>query len=365
MSAVARKRKRRVLIISDGKRGHVHQTEGIVSRMTNVVAKKAEVRMGKAYCFFLVFVAILSRLMPISRAVLWLFLSRAVRASLPALVKFSPDLIISAGSLTHPVTYLLGRIWNARTVVCMRPSLLSASDFDLVVAPRHDQHRCGADNVIFTMGATSTITEGHIFAEGVALYSRLKGRVTRPLGLLVGGDSACNFLDVHTAKEIINETLLACEENGLTLLCCSSRRTPPAVETLMLEALEDNPLCAYLLLASRSPENPVPGIIGLSEVVVCTEDSVSMVSEIITGGRSAVVVETGKRRKDNKFERFFRELVSEDYIIYTKPEFLSRAVAEAFEGKKGGAKPVDETKRVAMEIERRLFAADGGTGVRH
>lgn len=358
-------RKKRILIVSDGKRGHVHQTEGVVHKMHGVVGKKVEIRMGKFYYLLLLFFAFAARRLRFSREYIWLWLGRVVRASLGTLDQFSPDVILSAGSLTHPVTYLMGKVCKARTVVCMRPSVLSPRDFDLVVAPRHDRDRCRGLNVIYTLGAASNISEGAIFAEAVALYSRLKGRVTRPVGLLMGGNSAARRLDAETAREILNETLLACEENDLTLLCCSSRRTPAEVEQLMEKELAGSGKCGFLLLASKDPENPVPGIVGLCEVVVVTDDSVSMVSEIATGGKTAVVVEIGRRRRRSKFDRLFEELADENYIRYTGPEGLNRAIVEALAERREGARVLDEAGRVAIEIERRFFGGAGdGSGVR-
>lgn len=358
-------RRKKVLIVSDGKRGHVHQTEGVLHKMRGAVGRKVEIRMTRGGYWLLLAFVLFSRRFRFSRGFIWARVKRAL-VGIQGLERFSPDVIISAGSLTHPVTYLLGKVWNARTVVCMAPSVLSPRDFDLVVAPRHDRERCRGGNVIYTIGAASNVSEGTIFAEAVALYSKLKGRVTRPVGLLFGGDSAARRMDVETAREILGETLLACEENDLTLLCCTSRRTPAAVEELIEKELASHPRCAYLLLASKDPENPVPGIIGLSEAVVVTDDSVSMVSEIATGGKPAVVVEIGRKGNGSKFDRLFSELAEEHFIIYTKAEGLSRGISEALDMRREGGRALDEAGRVAMEIEKRFFSgpAGGGSGVR-
>jgi len=50
-----------------------------------------------------------------------------------------------------------------------------------------------------------------------------------------------------------------------------------------------------LLLASRDPFNPVPGMLGLCSVIFVTEDSVSMVSEAVTAGRTVYLVRTGRQ----------------------------------------------------------------------
>ncbi len=130
----------------------------------------------------------------------------------------------------------------------------------------------------------------------------------------------------------------------------------------MKELLEDHPANAYLLLASEDSENPVPGIIGLSEIVLVTEDSVSMVSEIISGGKYAVVIKVGKKRKRNKFEKLFEDLMAEDYITYTTIEELNQNVTAVLRRRQRGFKPLDESRKVALEIERRFFGSPPGKG---
>jgi len=357
------KTKRRVLIISDGKRGHMHQTEGVVRKLPNSIGKKLEIRMSKLYYLFLVVMSILARRINFSQPLILFWIQKVTDSSVASLIKFSPDVIISAGSFTHPVTYLLSKIWNAKTVVCMRPSLLSVTDFNLVVAPRHDQNRCRGRNVIYTMGATSDISEGFIFAEAVTLYAKLKTDVKRPIGLLIGGDSALNFISPEMGRSMLDEILPACAEHGLSLLTTTSRRTKRDTEAAIRQRLEGNPANAYLLLASESSENPVPGIIGLCEVVIVTEDSVSMVSEIISGGKYAIVVKVGHKKSHNKFEGLFQDLMDEQYITYTDIKDLNSSISNVIRMKRRGFKPLDESRKVAIEIERLFFGGGPGSGV--
>lgn len=357
------KSKLKVLIVSDGKRGHVHQTEGVVRKMPNAIGRKLEIHVSKSYYIFLVLMSYLARRIKFSAPLILFWVQKTTTFSVESLFKFSPDIIISAGSLTHPVTYLLSKVWNSKSVICMRPSLLSTDDFDLVVAPRHDQWKCKGHNVIYTMGATSDISEGYIFAEAATLYPKLKGDVRHPLGLLIGGDSALNFITPEMATEMLEKILPICEQLGLSLLTTTSRRTQPFTETAIKQRLSDHPNNAYLLLASQSPDNPVPGIIGLSDIVIVTEDSVSMVSEIISGGKYAIVVKVGRKKNRNKFEKLFQDLMDEQYITYTSIENLGRSIAEVLRLKRRGFKPLDESRKVAIEIERLFFGNGSGTGV--
>lgn len=358
------KQQKRILIVSDGKRGHVHQTTGVVHKLRNAAPRTLEIAMKKGYYLFLVFVCILARRARFSDALILFWLQKITAEPVELLLKYRPHIVISAGSLTHPVTFLLGRLWGCPTVVCMRPSLLRPSDFDLVVAPRHDARRCRGDNVLYTMGATSNISDAFIFAEGVALRSVVKEELRHPVGLLVGGNSAINYITRDMAVELASEMLLACEEIGCDLLATTSRRTPPDAEKAISDELAEHDRCKYLLLASRDDFNPVPGIIGVCDVVVVTEDTVSMVSEIITGGKYAVVVQVGKRKKRNKFIALYEELAAEKYITYTTVENLNPSLVQALSFRAAGMKALDESRKVAAEIERRFFTGEPGTEVK-
>jgi hypothetical protein len=355
---------RKVLLVSDGKRGHEHQTRGVVDKLGNVTVRQFDIAMSTPYYLFLIFVSMLARRLRFNNAQILFWLQRVTQTRMETLIKYEPDVIISAGSLTHPVTYLLGKLWKCPTVICMRPSLLSPRDFGLVVAPRHDARKCRGDNVLYTMGATSHISEAFIFAEAVALRQSLRGEAPRPVGLLVGGNSAMNYITRDMASELCQEVLLACEENGLDLLATTSRRTPPDAEQVFARELAEHDRCPYLLLASQSDANPVPGIIGLCDVVVVTEDSVSMVSEIISGGKAAVVVQVGRRKKRNKFITLYEDLNRENYITYTTIDKLNPALVAAMNRKDNTHKALDESAKVAGEIERRFFSGSGGSGVK-
>jgi hypothetical protein len=52
-----------------------------------------------------------------------------------------------------------------------------------------------------------------------------------------------------------------------------------------------------LLLASRDPFNPVPGMLGLCSRIFVTEDSVSMVSEAVTAGREVFLLRTERQSR--------------------------------------------------------------------
>jgi hypothetical protein len=65
-----------------------------------------------------------------------------------------------------------------------------------------------------------------------------------------------------------------------------------------------------LLLASKDPWNPVPGMLGAAQRVFCTEDSVSMVSEAVTAGHRVVLLRVERRKSLVAFLNGLRNLLA-------------------------------------------------------
>ena len=80
-----------------------------------------------------------------------------------------------------------------------------------------------------------------------------------------------------------------------------------------------------------------------------------MISEIVTGGKYAIVVQIGKNQKQNKFIPFFNELKREMYIEYCEVRELYNSICRAFERERKVVKKLNVSESIAKEIERRFF----------
>jgi hypothetical protein len=85
----------------------------------------------------------------------------------------------------------------------------------------------------------------------------------------------------------------------------------------LVQAARGDPNVPMLLLASEDDWNPVPGMLGLCEQVLCTEDSVSMISEAATAGRRPIVL--GVPRKSN-----ITAHVAKIVALFAEKEFCSK-----------------------------------------
>ena len=62
-------------------------------------------------------------------------------------------------------------------------------------------------------------------------------------------------------------------------------------------------------------------------------------------------------------EGLFQDLMDEQYITYTDIKDLNRSISNVLRMKRRGFKPLDESRKVAIEIERLFFNSGPGSGV--
>jgi KDO2-lipid IV(A) lauroyltransferase len=367
---------RRALILSDGKLGHVKQSQAAVraleARRAGVASEVVEVRFrhpaarALALCWSLVAPSVGGE-----RLLSWALTPDSAKA----LCGRWADLVVSCGSSMAPVNVLWSRANKARSVVLMNPAPLPLGRFDLVIAPRHDRLP-SRRNVVQTPGAVAggwsepswrqageRLRQHPRFRADARskdeLASALRGpgspgaasRTQHPpvIAVFIGGDAADYEVTEAFAETVVAEVDRVCESAGGWWLATTSRRTSPGVERLLEERLGLRPRCRMLLLASRDAINgTMEGMLGCADVAVVTGESISMVSEACASGRRVVVVEPPARsgagpRRGSKHGRFLRDVAREEGVRVSDARHAGEAVRQAL------AAPAPSTRRGAME----------------
>jgi mitochondrial fission protein ELM1 len=251
------------------------------------------------------------------------------KASRMSLMKENPDMIISAGSSLAPVNYLLSRENTAKSVVLMRPGLMSVKRFSLVLIPKHD-HPPKAANVLATEGALNLI-DGEYLREQSRHLAQISQLNFQPsayyIGLLIGGDSRKFVLKKEEAREVIWQVKLAAESLDAGILVTTSRRTSKEVEAVVKEELCDCPRAKLVIIANEKniPE-AVGGILGLSRIVVSSAESISMICEAVASGKYTVVFNSDGL--SNKHKRFLNEFAKQKYIYLAPVGRLSERLVQ-------------------------------------
>jgi mitochondrial fission protein ELM1 len=277
------------------------------------------------------------------------------RESCEGLMKTYCDFVVSCGSGLAPVNAFMARENNAKNIVVMSPGIVGLGKFNLAVIPRHDRPR-PAKNVVATELAPNLIDEGtlKLKAETFAAALGLK-RERRRIGLLVGGDTPEFTLSVELMNRVADGIISAAETLEAELLVTTSRRTPKAVETLMKDRLKGNPRCKLLVIANEdNPEGAVAGILGLSDVVVVSGESISMVSEAVSSSRPVIVFGLDRRKaRASKHEAAMRRLEAAGRLIISDPAGMKDEILRSTDNPRQAARCGDNER--IYEAVRRLI----------
>jgi mitochondrial fission protein ELM1 len=129
-----------------------------------------------------------------------------------------------------------------------------------------------------------------------------------------------------------------------SVLVTTSRRTPDAWRQVVQRALADIPGVRWFAPASgdAGEDNPYPGMLAWADRIVCTPDSVNMISEACAT-RVPVLV-PGMEGSDGRLRRFHESLRASGRVHGLGEEAWSTAAVA----------PLRETVRVARVVRDRL-----------
>jgi len=299
-----------IVLLSDGIRGHLFQSRGVagwLSRFTGADIVEVEVpklsgwervRLLKWKARFLPSADREDALRWLKEAGTFFLAERAETEIASRKYDGRNVLFLSAGSSAAPFTAALSKTFGGRSCTLMTPSVLGTDPFDFAIVPEHD-HPPDKQNVFPTLGAPNAIFPDELERKGWELSQHYPPRECCPFekrwALLVGGDDANYMLSAEWAERTLSPIFDAAERLGADLYVTTSRRTPEEAEDALVLLAEGKTSARMLLLASRDPFNPVPGMLGLCSRIFVTEDSVSMVSEAVTAGREVFLLRTERQ----------------------------------------------------------------------
>lgn len=191
-----------------------------------------------------------------------------------------PALAIGCGRQAALATRLL-RDAGARVVQVLDPRL-DPRLWDLVVAPGHDGLRGG--NVLTLRGSLHPVDDLWL-AQGRRRHAAL-GQLPRPrIALLAGGTSAHVAVDDAAFGALVDALEATCLREGGSLLATASRRTPEAWKARLRASRGAVPGLRWIGdgdgrgAPGDPPDNPYQGLLAWADRIVCTPDSVNMLSE--------------------------------------------------------------------------------------
>ncbi len=255
-----------------------------------------------------------------------------------------PDLVIGAGRRIAPLVAALRTLHGLKVVQILDPRIPLA-DFDLVAVPEHDQ--VTGPNVVATVGSIGRTTPD-IVAHAAEPWRDRFAPLPRPrVAVLLGGPSASARFSGGAAGRL-SVALQALADQGHGLMVTPSQRTPEGLVARLHDLLGDR-----AFVWDGTGANPYPGILGLADAVLVTEDSVNMASEAASAGKPVHIFPLN--RVSARIHRFHATLAS-------------HGAARRFEGaiETWEYPALAEADRVAAEVDARLLAGvdavDSGVG---
>jgi hypothetical protein len=250
----------------------------------------------------------------------------AVRAPLPGLV-------IGCGGMAGSVLAALRH--KSMRVVQIQDPRMATDNFDMIIANSHDE--LTGPNVFVTRTALHRVTterlavEAEIWKAGFASYRR-------PLvAVLLGGNNGRFRLDLDSGAKLAADLAAMAERDKVGVVVTPSRRTDPAVTALIRAAVVPSGGWVW----DFTGENPYFGMLALADLIVVTQDSVSMISEAVA--TTAPVMFAALPGSWRRQGLFLKPLLDQDRIRPFEGRFSTWKVF-----------PVNDTPLAAAEMHRRL-----------
>ncbi len=333
-----------VAILSDGKTGHLRQSENVSKAVQKalkgreIVSKVQTVNIQFKHKYAHHILNAIALLCPpiVYRGrldFLKLFLSEE---SFKEISSLRANYIVSTGSSLAGLNHLIARDHYAKSLVVMKPSILPYKRFDFVFLPRHDWKLKVAPKrpVVLTYAAPNLISPEYLKEQSDLLlkrYSHLKGKLRTKIGVLIGGDSKHVFISDAQIKMLISQLKGVVADLNVDLLITTSRRTPSNIDQMLSREFKKDPNCPLLILPNQEniPE-ALGGILGLADALIVSGDSISMISEAASSGKNTVVFypqgRTSSLDHSNKFKSFIDHLSSQNFIMAVDVKGVREAV---------------------------------------
>jgi KDO2-lipid IV(A) lauroyltransferase len=351
---------KKILVLDDGKKGHLKQSMAVVKQIRryredegfapeHLVVETVRIRF-KSKALKTVF----NFLTPVLTTFLQLHIKLLAKVlekeSYENAINRYADVIVSCGSTLFGVNKALKMENSARNVTVLDPGSLNRASFNLIVLPRHDasDNDEAKDNV-----AVTDLAPNLIDAESISRFKPSVSKTGKKIGLLLGGDNPCFGFGKALTKDIAKNIKIACEQLDGYAHITTSRRTPSAAEEVLAEEFDSFPrLAEFISGKDDKDEHTVEKILAVSDIVIVSGESISMVSEAVSSGRPVMVFMPDKKsEKITKYEKFVEELRERGYLVIVKPDDIP-AEANDLISAQGKCKSSEDNKRIYDKLYR-------------
>lgn len=351
----------KIVILSDKKPGHYKQSLGIVEKMPECQVEWLEVEFRRKWRDNLlrVFICIfggVSLSIPLIHTLLRGNLTAETYNVLTQLQ--TADIVLSTGSSVAPVNLLLGRILGAKTVTCRSPSPVGTRYFDLAILPMLSWHNAPSkNNVCQTIGVPNPISPDILDAERRRLNHEMNLPERPRIGLLIGGSDRHETITVADAERLSKICETVATEMNTQILVTTSRRTPSDVTAHLVSKVKHSDRCPLFIVPDTPSEleDPYQAILALSDLLIVTADSFSMVCEAASSGRKVIALMlSSKNVRLPKRHKVYEYMEQHAIVSRCRLEELAQHIKSALTSRASNT-PLQDTE-TAVQAIRQLVA---------
>ena len=245
------------------------------------------------------------------------------------------DIIISCGRKSViPSLYLKKKFKKKILNIHIQDPKVSLDNFDFVVIPEHDG--INGKNVITTKGAIHYLRGEELDGNKDYLKSQIKKE--NLVTLIVGGPNKYYDYNEQAIKEIFSKINRNFINKGFQLILIPSMRTPKKIIDLAKNFFSNDQI-----IITEVDKKAYLSSLKISNYIVVTCDSTSMISEAAITGKPIYVAQMPSIKKNERFIKFF-ELFKSLNII----KDLENSV------EKWNYEKLNETNRISSYIKDKI-----------
>jgi len=236
-------------------------------------------------------------------------------------INYTPKYIISAGRKTAPIALFLKKKYNflSKIIQIMRPEI-SLNKFDFVIVPEHDEPKPPyPKNLILSIGALTKVERNN----DQKIYEKFQDQFEnfqKPIiALLIGGSTKKTQFLLKSVQELIQQILVIKKNMNATLIIVNSRRTDVKINNFIKQINEKN--LVFFDYNKIKESNPFGLVINVADFFIISGDSVSMISQCCSTGKSVFIFDDGKI-SSKKHQKFHKTLIAKNYAKFFDKNFL-------------------------------------------
>ncbi len=272
--------KLKALLLTQGMHGMISQVEGLAKAL-NLNYKHQEIKLKKFWEF------IPPSLTPASMRVL------------KTQFVFDSQIIISCGRKSVIPSITLKKKYKEQVfTIHIQDPKISLNKFDLVICPEHDGLE--GSNVIKTKGAIHYVSEKEIFKE--RNYLPIDKENKKVVGFIIGGPNKYYSFSEREINFLFNKIKTIFTRDKYKLIVIPSYRTPPNIIKKAFDSFSHDHI-----VVKEKDKKAYLSALSVSDYIVVTCDSTSMISEAAITGKPIFVAQMDPKKNNLRFQKFFTQ----------------------------------------------------------